>query len=429
MSKLAVFGGPKAVPIDFKPYTSVGPREAAAVARVMASGTLSAFYGLWCDQFFGGPEVQAFEKAWSERFRVRHTVSVNSATSGLIAAMGAVGVTPGSEVIVPPYTMSATAVAPLFYGGIPVFVDIEPDTFNLDVGAVKKAITPKTKAILAVNLLGHPANLAELRALADANGIKLVEDNAQSVLTKENGRYAGTIGHIGVFSLNYHKHIHTGEGGMCTTDDDDLARRLQMIRNHGENSVEPLGYDNPTNLIGQNYRMSELHAAIGIEQLAAADEHVSRRVRIAERLTEAAQGLEGLTPPVVRDGCTHAYYVWAMKLDAKKLGVSRAAFVKALEAEGFPIAAGYHAPLYLLPVFQKRIAFGTFPFNLTERTYAKGMCPVTERMEYEELVCYQPCVSDVDDAAARLLGTALRKVHQHRDELAARASELEARAG
>ena len=423
--RLAVFGGPKAVPLEFKPYVSVGPREAAAVQRVMQSGTLSAFYGLWCDQFFGGPEVKAFEKAWSERFGVRNTVSVNSATSGLIAAMGAVGVTPGSEVIVPPYTMSATAVAPLFYGGIPVFVDNEPDTFNLDIAAVRKAITPKTKAILAVNLFGHPAHLKELRALADANGIKLVEDNAQSVLTKEHGRYAGTIGHIGVFSLNYHKHIHTGEGGMCTTDDDDLARRMQMIRNHAENSVEPLGYDDPTNLVGQNYRMSELHAAIGIEQLAQIDEHVGKRQKIGQRLSEAASGLEGLTPPLVREGCSHAYYVWSMKLDAAKLGVSRTVFAKALEAEGFPVSTGYVAPLYLLPLFQKRIAFGTFPFNLTERTYEKGMCPVTERMHYDELVCYEPCVSDVDDDGARMLGEAIRKVHAHREELARRAAELE----
>src|SRR4029078_6127570 len=123
---------------------------------------------------------------------------------------------------------------------------------------------------------------------------------------------------------------------------------------------------------------------------------------------------EGLTPPIVREGCTHAYYVWSMKLDAKKLGLSRTVFAKALEAEGFPVSTGYVAPLYLLPLFQKRIAFGTFPFNLTERTYARVMCPVTERMHSEELFCYEPCVSDVDDAGARMLGEAIRKVHQHR---------------
>jgi perosamine synthetase len=426
MSQLAIFGGPRAVDRSFGPYPSMGKREAAAVARVMESGTLSAFYGSWSDEFFGGPQVRAFERAWGDRFGSKHVVSVNSATSALIAAMGAVGVTPGSEVIVPPLTMSATAVAPLFYGGIPVFVDLEPDTFSLDIEGVKKAITPKTKAIIAVNLFGHPAHLEELRAIADAHHIALVEDNAQSILMKEHGRFAGTVGHIGVFSLNYHKHIHAGEGGMCATDDDALARKMQMIRNHAENIVEPTGMEDPTNMVGFNFRLTELAAAIGIEQLASVEEHVGRRVRIGERLTEAAQGLEGLTPPSVRAGCTHAYYIWALRVDAKKLGVSRDVFAKALEAEGFPNATGYVRPLYHLPLFQKRVAFGGYPFNLTERTYLKGMCPVAERLHFEEIVNYEPCASDVDDEGALLLGSAIRKVHRHRDELAARQNEVPA---
>src|SRR5262249_5209652 len=157
--------------------------------------------------------------------------SINSATSGLMAAMGAAGISPGDEVIMPPFTMSATAMAPLTYGGIPVFVDIEPDTFCLDLDAVRAAIGARTRAVLAVNLFGHPARLHELRALCDEHGLKLIEDNAQAMLAEEHGRYAGTIGHIGVFSLNYHKHIHSGEGGICTTDDERLARRLQQIRN------------------------------------------------------------------------------------------------------------------------------------------------------------------------------------------------------
>lgn len=421
---LALFGGPKAVTRTFAPYPSVGPAEAAAVAKVFESGILSGYYGSWGPEFLGGPLVKKFEAAWSERFRIAHTVSVNSATSGLIAAMGAVGVTPGSEVIVPPYTMSATAVAPLFYGGIPVFVDIEPDTFSLDLEGVKKAITPKTKAIIAVNLFGHPARLAELRKLADDNGIFLIEDNAQSILAKENDRYAGTIGHISVFSLNYHKHVHTGEGGMCTTDDEKLALRLQMIRNHGENIVEAVGIDDPTNLVGQNYRMTEMSAAVGLEQLVRLDEHVERRARIARALNEATAGLEGLTPGVPRSGCTHAYYLWTARVDEAKLGVSREVFSKALAAEGFDHFNGYVRPLYLLPVFQKRVAFGKYPFDLTERTYEKGMCPVTERMHYRELLCYETCAYDVDVSGAEMLGAAIRKVHANRDELRKRAGEL-----
>jgi perosamine synthetase len=423
-SELALFGGPPAITRRFAPYQSIGSAEASAVARVMASGTLSGFYGSWGDEFFGGPEVQALEQAWSARFGVAHSVSVNSATSGLIAAIGAAGVTPGSEVIVPPYTMSATAVAPLFYGGIPVFADIDPETFTIDVGAVERALTPKTKAIIAVNLLGLPAHLAELRKLADAHGCVLIEDNAQAILAKEYGRYAGTVGHIGVFSLNYHKHVHAGEGGICTTDDAQLARRMQMIRNHGENVVEPLAIDDLTNLVGYNFRMTEMSAAVGREQLATAEQHVERRVRLALALTEAVDGLEGIAPAKARAGCTHSYYVWTARIDAIRLGVSRELFSRALAAEGFPHFNGYVRPLYLLPLFQKRVAFGSYPFDRSDRTYPKGLCPVAERMHERELICYETCAHDVDAVGAALLGEALRKVHAHRGELAERSNEF-----
>ncbi len=418
--KLAIFGGTPTIPEPLQLYSSVGRDELEAVRKVIESGCLSAFYGVWSDQFFGGPMVREFESAWSERFNVKHTVSVNSATSGLYAAMGAIGIGPGDEVIVPPYTMSATAMAPLVYGGIPVFVDIEPETFCLDVEAVRRAITPRTKAILVVDLFGHPARLHELMSICEEHGLKLVEDNAQGPLASENGRYAGTVAHIGVFSLNYHKHIHTGEGGMCCTNDDDLARRLQMIRNHAENMVEPLGIENMANLVGFNYRMTELSAAVGLAQLRNVDEHVGKREALARKLSDGIRDLEGLTVPMVREGCRHVYYVWAMRFDEQAVGCSREQFGKALEAEGFPHSLGYNPPLYLLPVFQKRIGFGSqgYPFNLSEVRYYKGMCPVTERMYERELIDFQPCTFDVDEETSDRLVEAVRKVHASRAELA-----------
>jgi perosamine synthetase len=214
---VAIFGGIPTLSRSLRPYPSLGQAEADAVKRVVESGCLSGFYGSWGSQFLGGPVVKEFEAAWCARFGVRHAVSVNSATSGLFAAMGAIGLSPGEEVIVPPYTMSATVVAPLLYGGIPVFADIDPETFTLDVSAVEATITSRTRAIFAVNLFGQAARLAELRVLADKRGLFLIEDNAQGPLAEEYGRYAGTIGHIGVFSLNYHKHIHSGEGGLRHT--------------------------------------------------------------------------------------------------------------------------------------------------------------------------------------------------------------------
>lgn len=412
MERLAIFGGEPVLPCPLPAYSTVGEEEAQAVADVVRSGCLSGFYGSWGDQFLGGPVVQQFEAAWAGWFGVRHAISVNSATSGLYAAMGAIGIAPGDEVIVPPYTMSATALAPLIYGGIPVFADIEPDTFCLDIDAVRAAISPRTRAIIAVNLFGHPARLAQLRELADARGLYLIEDNAQAPLAMENGAYAGTIGHIGVFSLNYHKHIHTGEGGVCVTNDDDLARKIQLIRNHGENVVEPLGMDNIANMIGFNYRMTEMSAAVGLEQLKKIDWHVERRERLARRLCDGLAGLDGLTLPVVRPGCRHVYYVLGLRYDAAKVGVSRAVFSRALNAEGFPNFVGYVRPLYLLPVFQQRVAFGTYPFSLSEMRYPKGLCPVAERMHEAEFLGFENCMYAPTDAHINLLIEAVRKVHR-----------------
>ena len=421
MADLALLGGTPVLPDPLPGYRSMGDREREAVIRVMDSDCLSGYFGSPGEEFWGGPEVRAFEDAWRERFGVRHAIAVNSATSGLFAAMGAVGIGPGDEVIVPPWTMSATVMAPLLYGGIPVFADVEPETFCINPAAVRAALSPRTKAIIAVNLFGHPARLGELRALADERGIWLIEDNAQAPLANEHGRPCGTIGHIGIFSLNFHKHIHTGEGGMCVTADDELGQRLQLIRNHGENLAGEWEIEDIANIVGFNFRMSELSAAIGLVQLAAIDAHVGRRERLAEALSEGTRGLEGWTPPKVRQGCRHNYYAWLARFEAQALGIGREVFSKALAAEGFPNAVGYVAPLYLLPLFSRRRAFGGdgYPFTLTNRVYQPGLCPIAERLHRDEAVLFEPCAYDVDEATAGRLAEAVRKVHQHRAELAA----------
>jgi len=419
MSVLAINGGEPAFKKSLEHYNSIGKEEIVAVEAVMKTGCLSRFLGAYSEDFYGGPAVRQFEEAWATTFRVKHAISVNSATSALTCAIGAVGVGPGDEVIVSPYTMSATAISPLMYGGIPVFADIEPDSFCIDPQSVRRNITKKTKAIVVVNIFGNPARLKELRQIADEHGVKLIEDNAQAPLATENGKFAGTIGHIGVFSLNYHKHIHTGEGGMLVTDDDDLALRMKLIRNHGENVVENLQIEDLTNLVGYNYRLTEIGAAIGIEQLKKIDFHVEERERFARIINAEVAGLPGLTPPVVRKECRHVYYLWAMRYDQKEMGISRETFLKALQAEGLPFSAGYVRPLYLLPLFQRKIATGSegFPFTLTERTYDKGICPVVERMHFEELLAFVLCNWQLDDESCEQIGRAIAKVHKYKDEL------------
>lgn len=419
MTDLALLGGSPLIKQPFPAYRSLGAAEEEAVVRVVRSGCLSGFYGSWESGFLGGAEVQAFEAEWKQRFGSTHAVSVNSATSGLMAAIGAAGVGPGDEVIVPATTMSATATACLVYGGIPVFADLDENTFCIDPASVRERLSSRTKCIVAVNLFGQAASLAELRKLADERGILLIEDNAQGPLATENGKYCGTIGHIGVFSLNYHKHIHTGEGGMCATDSDRLAQRLQMIRNHAEAVVEAAGVQDLANMVGFNYRLPELSAAIGRVQLANIDEHVSRRERFAARLTQGVAGLEGIIPPKVRDNCRHVYYVWALRCVAEQLGISRDTFHAAMEAEGVPCFRAYVRPLYLLPMYQKKIAIGGdgFPFNLSQRTYERGLCPTAERLHAQEIIGFEPCAWQLEESDADMVAAAIRKVHAQRDLL------------
>lgn len=422
MNKLAIHGGTPVISQPLPADNTIGAEELAAVTRVFERGSLSGFYGNWGPEFLGGTAVREFEQAWATHFKVPHAVSVNSATSGLFAAIGAAGISPGDEVIVPPTTMSATAMAPLLYGGIPVFADIDPDTFCLDVESVRAAITPKTRAILAVNLFGHPAPLAALAALAREKGLVLIEDNAQGPLAAENGRFAGTVADIGVFSLNYHKHIHSGEGGVCVTRDPELALRLQAIRNHAENIVTPGAIKDLANMVGFNYRMSEMSAAVGASQLRKIDAEVGRRQSLAERLSEGVRGLVGVTPPVVRPGCRHVYYLWVLKLDERALGVSRADFSAALAAEGFPHGTGYVEPLYLLPLFQRRVAIGRdgWPFTLSDRRYPRGLCPVAERMHEHEFLSFETCAYRLSDSHLDSLIEAFRKVHAGRALIARR---------
>ncbi len=419
MSNLALLGGTPIISEPLKPYRSIGEKEKKAVNEVMDSGVISGFYGSWNDKFWGGEKVKQFEKSWAKQFDVKHAISVNSNTSGLYASMAAIGISPGDEVIVSPYTMSATAMAPLGYGAIPVFADIEPETFGLDPKSVEQKISPRTKAILVTNIFGHAARLKELKALADKHDLYLIEDNAQAPLGTEDGKYCGTIGDIGIFSLNYHKHIHTGEGGICTTNDDALAERLAMVRNHAEAVVEPAGVENLVNMFGFNLRMTELSAAIGIVQLEDIDDHINKRIKLSEALSDAINGLDGVTAPHVRDGCKHVYYVWAAKVDKDILGISRTTLSKALITEGLSNFEGYLNPLYLLPIFQKRIAMGRdgFPFNQSDVTYEKGMCPVVEDMKYNRLLGFAPCMYDVSDHDIKQLQDICHKVFENIDDL------------
>lgn len=275
MSKLAIYGGEPVRTQPFPVYHSMGAEEKQAVMDVLDGKVLSAFLGTWSDNFYGGPRVRELEEAWAEYFNVKHAVSVNSATSGLYAAVGAAGINPGDEVIVAPYTMIASATAALVYGGIPVFADIDPDIFCITPDSIRDRITPYTRAIIVVDLFGHPADMDEIMVIARENNLVVIEDAAQAPGAKYHGRNAGTLADIGVFSLNYHKTIHSGEGGIVVTENDEIAERVRLIRNHAEVVVGNKGTQNLVNMVGFNFRMTEIEAAIANEQLKKLEDRKS----------------------------------------------------------------------------------------------------------------------------------------------------------
>ena len=375
MSELALLGGPQVRRVPWPPRQTIREADKRAVMAVMDSGVLSGFYGSPGAQFLGGPKVREFEERWIDRFGYRHAISVNSGTSGLTAAVGAVGVGPGDEVICSPYTMSASATCVLFYGGVPVFADIDPETMCLDPRSIARRITPRTKAILVVHLFGRAAPMSEIVALARRHGLKVIEDAAQAPGAVHGGRPVGALGDIGVFSLNYHKHIHTGEGGVIVTDNDELADRCRMIRNHGENVIEASGLADISNLIGANYRLTEMQAAIGIEQLSRLDEILALRRDLARRVSGRLAGAPGLKTFSDAGSLGHAYYVYDLKFDATAMGLAREDFATAVNAElpvpvtsdDLPLQCGYVKPLYLNPVYQRRIAIGREGFPFTDR--------------------------------------------------------------
>lgn len=419
MSQLALHGGPRAIPHAFPRYNPIGAEEIRAATRVLESGVLSKFLGCWDPDFYGGPKVQEFERACEAAFGVKHAVSVNSCTSGLIAAVGAAGVQPGDEVIVPPWTMSATATAVLVWNAIPVFADIQRDTFNLDVAAVERRITPRTRAIVVADIFGHAADLDELMSLAARRGLVLIEDCAQSPWARYKGRFAGAVGHIGAFSLNYHKHVHTGEGGFCLTNDSRLAERMQLIRNHAEAVVGDKGERDLCNMIGFNFRMGEIEAAIAIEQLRKLPALATERAAAGMRLTQGLAGLKGLRPAVVKERCSHVFYVYPCLLDETETRVPRSALAEALAAEGVPGVMPGYANIHLLPIYQKRIAYGPngFPWSdgcyAGEVSYEKGICPVAESLHERDFLGLEFCLHRYSADEVDLVALAFGKVWRH----------------
>jgi dTDP-4-amino-4,6-dideoxygalactose transaminase len=339
-----------------------------------------------------------------------------------MVALGAIGLEPGDEVIVSPWTMSASATSILVWNAIPVFADIEEKTFNIDIKSVEKNISKYTKAIMAIDMFGRSCDIKSIMKLAKKYNLKVITDSAQSPGAMHNGQYAGTHSDIGGYSLNYHKHIHTGEGGVIVTNDDGLAERMRLIRNHGEAVVGDKGEENINNIIGYNFRMGEIEAAIGIEQLKKLPNLINKKQSFARRLNEGFKDLIGLNLPISTKDSLNVYYVYGMSLDLDLLPVSREEIHAALVAEGLIIGKTFQN-VHLMPIYQKKIAYGSsgFPWSSEickrEVSYDKGICPIAEKMQDECFLAIGLCNFDFDESDIDLIIGAFQKVWKNLDKL------------
>lgn len=381
--------------------------------------------------FLGGPNVRRFAADFAAKAGAKYAIPMNSATSGIATALAAAGVGPGDEVIVPGLSFSASATAILLFNSIPVFVDVDPLTFCIDVKAIEKAITPRTRAILPVHLLGNICDMQNILSIAQRHNLRVVEDCAQAPGSKWRGQWVGTLGDAGVFSFQQSKNITTGEGGMIITNDSEIAAKCRLISNHGEVVMKETASDQQlANVVGCNFRMTELSAAVGIAQLRKLDQVNAWRNRNAQFLMKELADVPGLTPPCINADVDWACHVLAFLYDGDQFGIPRKLFLAALRGEGIPVGTGYVRAMYENPLFLRRIAFGSKGSPWMDagsvRTYSHDQCPVITRLLNEQFlwfyhVAYPSTLEDMKDivTAVKKVYASVAEIRQHSDMILA----------
>ncbi|MFB7657159.1 MULTISPECIES: DegT/DnrJ/EryC1/StrS family aminotransferase [unclassified Streptomyces] len=362
-----MFGGSRAVPRTARiaQWPVVTEEDQEAVRRVLASGrfTLAAH---------GEEEIPALEQEWAAEAGTRHCVAVANGTAALSLALAAVGIEPGDEVIVPALSFVATAAAPMHLLAVPVFADVDPDTFNMTAAAVEAAVTPRTRAVVVVHLHGLPADMDEINAVARRHGLAVVEDAAQAHGSHYRGRPAGALGTIGAFSLNVSKNLATcGEGGLVTTDDEDLARRVAALRQFGELSGTGASRTYISHMLGWNNKPNAIQAAFTRSQLRRFPADRGRRERNVRPFLDRVAALPGFHAPHHPEDRTHAWHILrfrvvpaAFGLDDRYAGPLRAAVQRALRAEGVPAAPYQSLPLPAQHMFRAEGGLGAWPWRL-----------------------------------------------------------------
>lgn len=365
----AIAGGK---PIKSTPYRKekrYGEEELKELKEAIDQGTL--FYA-------AGKKVHELEKQFAARHAAKFGIACSSGTAAIHAAVMAAGVSPGDEVIVPPITDMGTILPVMWQGGVPVFADLDPQHYNMTPAAIEAAITNRTRAIIAVHLAGNACDLKAIKQIADSRNITLIEDCAQAHGTTYDGKPVGTFGQIGCYSFNEFKHIACGDGGIVTTSDEKLARKIRLSTDKCYDRSPGIADRNAT-FQANNYRMTELQGAVAIAQLKKLDSIVQRRQSWCGRLTKQLGDLPGVQLPRPIEGGTHSYWFYMMRVDPPKLGATADQFAAALKAEGVPTSAHYIGkPIYKYPLFLNHSAFdhGDHPFHSVD--YGKAKCATAE---------------------------------------------------
>ena len=348
---------------------NLSDEEQNEVLKVMKSQMLTLLHGEY---------VKKFEEEFARYIGVKHAIGVNTGTAALHMSIAALDIGPGDEVIIPPFTFIATASSILHNNAIPIFADIDNKSYTIDPESVKKYITDKTKAIIPVHLAGISADMGALKDIANDFNLYLIEDACQSHGTKYLGKKVGSLGDINTFSFYPSKNMTTGEGGMITTNNDELAEQCRLLRHHGE----PEWY--VYNRLGYNYRMTEIQAAIGRVQLKKIDKFIKIRNKNAMYLTEAVNKIDGIDPPYIPDYCEPAFNYWIGRIHPNKLGLNKAEFLNK-----FPKSKVlYPKPLYETKLFKEKIAYPkgcpwSCPFYGKEIDYNKIELPIVEKVTKE----------------------------------------------
>jgi perosamine synthetase len=359
--QLALHGGPP-VRAELLPYGrhEIDDDDVAAVARALRSEWLTS-----------GPGVSDFESAIARTVEADYAVAVSSGTAALHAAIFAIDIGPGDEVIVPPMTFAASANVVVYQGATPVFADVDPDTLLIDPAAAAARITPRTRAIVAVDYAGQPCDYAALREAIAGRPVALVADACHAIGARdERGRAVGAIADLTAFSFHPVKHVTTGEGGAVTTNDASFAERMRTFRNHGitvdhrQRSEQGSWFYEIVDL-GYNYRLTDVQSALGLSQLAKLRARVARRQAIAHEYDRAFAAIPEVRPLSVRAGVSHSYHLYVVRVETARLACDRAMMFSALRREGIGVNVHY-IPVHLHPFYRQR--FGAGP----------GLCPVAE---------------------------------------------------